>query len=162
MIFIGYSLIQGFWRLWVATPAPSWGFWGCAWHHEAGLKAEGLSTWRGRGLSKSFIIRVIIGVTPFRVLTTLLITYLLSPLPLQVTPETLDPKRTPCGLSSATRLDCPLSEQNPKGPCTQIVYILALKYSLCRYIGPKVFSIWEHGPLGEARDIPIKPYLWIR
>ena len=41
-------------------------------------------TWRGRGLSKSFISRLIIGVTPFRVLITLLITYLLSPLPLQV------------------------------------------------------------------------------
>ena len=40
-------------------------------------------TWRGRGLSKSFISKVIIGVTPFRVLVTLLITYLLSPLPLQ-------------------------------------------------------------------------------
>ena len=39
----------------------------------------------GQGLSKSFISRVIIGVTPFRVLITLLITYLLSPLkPLQV------------------------------------------------------------------------------
>ena len=36
------------------------------------------------GLSKSFISRVIIGVTPFRVLMTLLISYLLSPLPLQV------------------------------------------------------------------------------
>ena len=33
----------------------------------------------GRALSKSFISRVIIGVTPFRVLITLLITYLLSP-----------------------------------------------------------------------------------
>ena len=33
----------------------------------------------GRGLSKSFISRDIIGITPFRVLTTLLITYLLSP-----------------------------------------------------------------------------------
>ena len=43
-------------------------------------------TWRGRGLSKSFISRVIIGVTPVRVLITLLITYLLSPLPLQVGP----------------------------------------------------------------------------
>ena len=32
----------------------------------------------------SFISRVIIGVTPFRVLITLLKTYLLSPLPLQV------------------------------------------------------------------------------
>ena len=41
-------------------------------------------TWRGRGPSKSFISRVSIGVTPFRVLITLLITYLLSPLPLQV------------------------------------------------------------------------------
>ena len=42
------------------------------------------STWRGRGLSKSFISRVIIGATPFRVLRTLLISYFLSPLPLQV------------------------------------------------------------------------------
>ena len=49
-------------------------------------------TWRGRGLSKSFITRVIIGVTPFRVLTALLITYLLSPLPLQVDPEPQTPK----------------------------------------------------------------------
>ena len=44
-------------------------------------------TWRGRGLSKSFISRLIIGVTPFRVLITVLITYLLSPLPLQVNPK---------------------------------------------------------------------------
>ena len=43
-----------------------------------------LLAWRGKGLSKSFISRVLIGVTPFRVLITLLITYLLSPLPLQV------------------------------------------------------------------------------
>ena len=42
-----------------------------------------LATWRARGLSKSLISRVIIGVTLFRVLITLLITYLLSPLPLQ-------------------------------------------------------------------------------
>ena len=41
-------------------------------------------TWRGRGLSKSILSRVIIGVTPFRVLITLLVTYLRSPLPLQV------------------------------------------------------------------------------
>ena len=40
-------------------------------------------TWRGRGLSKLVISRVIIGVTPFRVLITPLISYLLSPLPLQ-------------------------------------------------------------------------------
>ena len=38
----------------------------------------------GQGLSKSFISRVIIGVAPFRVLLSLRITYLLSPLPLQV------------------------------------------------------------------------------
>ena len=43
-------------------------------------------TWRPRGLSKSVISRVIIGVTPFRVLITLLITHLLSPLGLQVNP----------------------------------------------------------------------------
>ena len=38
----------------------------------------------GRGLSKSLISRVTIGVTPFRVLITLLTSYLLSSLPLQV------------------------------------------------------------------------------
>ena len=43
-----------------------------------------LTTYRGRGLSKLVISRVIIRVTPFRALITLLITYLLSPLPLQV------------------------------------------------------------------------------
>ena len=36
------------------------------------------------GLSKFVISRVIIRVTPFRALINLLITYLLSPLPLQV------------------------------------------------------------------------------
>ena len=41
-------------------------------------------TWRGRGLSKLVISRVISRVTPFRALLTLHITYLLSPLPLQV------------------------------------------------------------------------------
>ena len=39
--------------------------------------------------------------------------------------------------------------KNPKGPCTQIVYTLALNYSLYRYIGPKVLPIWVHGPSGE-------------
>ena len=43
-------------------------------------------TWRPRGLSKSVISRVILKVTPFRVLITLLITHLLSPLGLQVRP----------------------------------------------------------------------------
>ena len=37
---------------------------------------------------------------------------------------------------------------DPKGPCTNIVYTLALKYSLYKYIGPKVYAIWVHGPLG--------------
>ena len=41
-------------------------------------------TWRLRELSKSDISRVIIRVTPFRVLVALLITHLLSPLGLQV------------------------------------------------------------------------------
>ena len=41
-------------------------------------------TWRPRGLSKSVISRVIVRVTPFRVLITLLITHLLSPRGLQV------------------------------------------------------------------------------
>ena len=44
-------------------------------------------TERGRGLSKLVISRVIIRVTPFRALITLLITCLLSPLPLQVDPK---------------------------------------------------------------------------
>ena len=38
-------------------------------------------------LASKVISRVIIGVTRFRVLITLLITYLLSPLPLQVDPK---------------------------------------------------------------------------
>ena len=41
-------------------------------------------TWRPRGLSKEIRSRVIVRVTPFRVPITLLITYLLSPLDLQV------------------------------------------------------------------------------
>ena len=41
-------------------------------------------TWRPRGRSKSVISRFIIKVAPFRILTTLLITHLLSPLGLQV------------------------------------------------------------------------------
>ena len=30
---------------------------------------------------------------------------------------------------------------SPKGPCTHTVDTLALKYSLCKYIGPKVYTI---------------------
>ena len=37
---------------------------------------------------------------------------------------------------------------NPKGPCTQIVYTLALKYLYRDYIKAKVYTIWVHGPLG--------------
>ena len=47
---------------------------------EAKSRREPQATWRPRGLSKSVISRVIIGVIPLSVLTTLLITYLLSPL----------------------------------------------------------------------------------
>ena len=36
----------------------------------------------------------------------------------------------------------------PKGPCTQIVYTLALKYLYRDYIKAKVYAIWAHGPLG--------------
>ena len=36
----------------------------------------------------------------------------------------------------------------PKGPCTQIVYTLALKYLYRDYIKAKVYTIWVHGPLG--------------
>ena len=45
------------------------------------------------------ISRVRIRVTPFRALTTLLITYLLSPLPLQVT---LSPQTPTCDLLNAS------------------------------------------------------------
>ena len=45
------------------------------------------ATWRGRGLSKFVISRVIIRANPFRALMTLLITYLVSPLPFQVNPK---------------------------------------------------------------------------
>ena len=49
----------------------------------------------------------------------------------------------------APNLQSPIQkpEPFPKGPCTQIVYTLALKYSLYRYIGAKVYTIWVHGPL---------------
>ena len=46
---------------------------------------------KGQGLSKLGISRVIVRVTPFRALITLLITYLLSPLPLQVVLFSLSP-----------------------------------------------------------------------
>ena len=67
----------------------------------------------------------------------------------------------------------------PKGPCTHIVYTLALKDSLCRYIGPKVYAVLVHRPLGilspptlHERTLidpfkdPFKepskePYLWV-
>ena len=48
-----------------------------------GLVALEVYTWRPKGLSKWAISRVIIRVTPFGVLMTLLITHLLSPLGLQ-------------------------------------------------------------------------------
>ena len=35
----------------------------------------------------------------------------------------------------------------PKGPCTQIVYTLALKYSYRDYIKAKIYSVWAHGSL---------------
>ena len=36
-----------------------------------------------------------------------------------------------------------------KGPCTQRVYTLAFKYSLYRYFGAKVYTVWVHGPIGN-------------
>ena len=39
-----------------------------------------------------------------------------------------------------------LSRNFPKGPCTHIVDTLTLKYSLYKYIGPKVSTIWVQGP----------------
>ena len=41
----------------------------------------------------------------------------------------------------------------PKGPCTERVYTLALKWSLYGYIGAKVCTIWVHGPLGHDRIV---------
>ena len=35
-----------------------------------------------------------------------------------------------------------------KGPCTQIVYTLALKYLYRDYIKAKVYTTWVLGPLG--------------
>ena len=34
---------------------------------------------------------------------------------------------------------------------TLTVYTLALKYSLYRYIGPKVYAKWVHGPLEKLQ-----------
>ena len=39
--------------------------------------------------------------------------------------------------------------------CTRIVYTLALKYSLYRYIGAKVFSIFVHGPSGQPTVVAL-------
>ena len=37
----------------------------------------------------------------------------------------------------------------PQSPCAQLVYhALALKYSLYRWFGAEVYSIWVHGPSG--------------
>ena len=44
------------------------------------------------------------------------------------------------------------SDVRLEGPCSQIVYTLALKHSLYRYIGPKVHTIWVYGPLGFVTD----------
>ena len=40
-------------------------------------------------------------------------------------------------------------KHKPEGPCTQIVYTSALKYSLHRYFRVKVSTIWVHGPVGK-------------
>ena len=45
-------------------------------------------------------------------------------------------------------------KEYPKGPCTQIVYTLALKYSIYRYLGPKLYSIiWVHEREYEAKGL---------
>ena len=55
-------------------------------------------------------------------------------------------------LTIADNQACPESKSrykaNPKGPCTQIVYTLALNYLHRDYIKAKVYTIWVHGPLG--------------
>ena len=59
-----------------------------------------------------------IGVTPFRVLITLLITYLLSPLPLQVNPHLP-------GLKAASRQGGP-EEEGPPGASIRAEGVLKL------------------------------------
>ena len=69
---------------------------------------------RGRGLSKLVISRVIIRVTPFSALITLLKTYLLSPLPLQVQSWDL-------GLQAWVSSALNSRILTPKTPCAHIV-----------------------------------------
>ena len=33
-----------------------------------------------------------------------------------------------------------------KGPCAQIVYTLAFKQASYSHFGPKVYTVWAHGP----------------
>ena len=58
-----------------------------------------------------------------------------------------------------------MSKANPKGPCAQIVYTLALKCLYRDYIKAKVDTIWVHGPLGNwpetrlfVRQVHITPH----
>ena len=44
-------------------------------------------------------------------------------------------------------------EINRKGPCTQIVKTLALKYLFRDYFKAKVYTIWAHGPLGKGQRV---------
>ena len=47
-----------------------------------------------------------------------------------------------------------VSDKNPTaGPCTQIVYTLALKYSLYRYIGPKYYYLGTWTVRGNHKQV---------
>ena len=72
---------------------------------EQNRRGEMGSTWRGRGLSKSFISRLIIGVTPSRVLITLLITII--------------PIRTPFGILISLLSTYNLLTKSPAPPSSR-------------------------------------------
>ena len=61
--------------------------------------------------------------------------------------QPLDGKISPALPHETFNMQRAILKLHPEGPCTQTVYTLALKYSLCRDIGPKVYTIWVHGPL---------------
>ena len=86
-----------------------------SWPERFGFK----TTWRPRGLSKSVISRVIMRVTPFRVLITLLITHLLSPLGLQIGVH-----QASSDFRNAWRLATPTLKSSPPTAFASIRYLL--------------------------------------
>ena len=82
--------------------------------------------------------------------TVLMITYNTIYVSISVLPTSHDPPSTLAMSVPPDRslqfLDCEsgLHSTLPKGPCTQTVYILALKYPNSIYFGLKVVPIWVH------------------